>query len=110
MRTAKQFSVPLVNKPGRLAAVLAALGKEKVASLAFTVMSGGGRGTLRLVPDLSKVEEEIRRIPLKENASRGCPPGRLCLKSEDHWFPTTPYIWSGSKNSEKRSRNEIRVA
>ena len=51
MQTAKQFSVPLVNKPGRLAAVLAALSKQKVASLAFTVMAAGGRGTLRLVPD-----------------------------------------------------------
>ena len=32
MQTAKQLSVTLVNKPGRLAAMLTALNKEKVTS------------------------------------------------------------------------------
>jgi len=51
MQTAKQLSVMLVNKPGRLAALLAALNKEKVNLRALAVMDSGERGTLRFVPD-----------------------------------------------------------
>jgi hypothetical protein len=51
MQTAKQLSVSLVNKPGRLHAVLAALQKEKVNILALTVMDSGERSTLRFIPD-----------------------------------------------------------
>ena len=51
MQTAKQFSIRLVNKPGRLAAVLAALAKEKVELLALSVMDSGDHNTLRFVPD-----------------------------------------------------------
>jgi hypothetical protein len=51
MQTAKQLSVTLVNKPGRLAATLAALHKEKVGVLALTVTDSGDRGMLRFVPD-----------------------------------------------------------
>ena len=45
MQTAKQLSVSLVNKPGRLAAMMTALGKEKVDFLALSVMDSGERGT-----------------------------------------------------------------
>ena len=51
MHTAKQFSVSLVNKPGRLAAMLAALNKGKVNFRALVVMDSGDRGTVRFVPD-----------------------------------------------------------
>jgi hypothetical protein len=51
MQTAKQVSVSLVNKPGRLAAMLAALNKEKVDFRALSVMDSGDRGTVRFVPD-----------------------------------------------------------
>jgi hypothetical protein len=51
MQTAKQLSVSLVNKPGRLAAMLAALNKEKVNFRALAVMDSGTRGTVRFVPD-----------------------------------------------------------
>ena len=51
MQTAKQLSVALINKPGRLAALLAALNKEKVSFRALAVMDSGERGTLRFVPD-----------------------------------------------------------
>jgi hypothetical protein len=51
MQTVKQLSVSLVNKPGRLAATLAALQKERVNLLALTVTEAGDRGTLRFVPD-----------------------------------------------------------
>jgi hypothetical protein len=63
MQTAKQLSVTLVNKPGRLAATLAALNKEKVNCRALTVMDSGTRGTVRFVPDdwaaATKVLERI---------------------------------------------------
>ncbi|HPP53672.1 MAG TPA: hypothetical protein PK777_12030 [Thermoguttaceae bacterium] len=51
METAKQLSVSLVNKPGRLAAMLNALHKEKVGFRALVVMDSGDRGTIRFIPD-----------------------------------------------------------
>lgn len=51
MQTAKQVSVSLVNKPGRLADMLATLAKEKVGFRALAVMDSGERGTVRFVPD-----------------------------------------------------------
>jgi hypothetical protein len=51
MQTAKQLSVSLVNKPGRLADMLTALAKEKVNFKALAVMDSGTRGTVRFVPE-----------------------------------------------------------
>jgi hypothetical protein len=51
MQTAKQLSVSLVNKPGRLADMLAALNREKVDFKALAVMDSGERGSIRFVPD-----------------------------------------------------------
>jgi hypothetical protein len=51
MQTAKQLSVSLVNKPGRLAAMLTALSKNKVGFQALAVMDSGDRGTVRFVPE-----------------------------------------------------------
>jgi hypothetical protein len=51
MQTAKQLSVSLVNKPGRLSDMLTALAKEKVNFKALTVMDSGNRGTVRFVPE-----------------------------------------------------------
>src|SRR4030042_251055 len=51
MQTGKQLSVSLVNKPGRLAAMLTALNKSKVNFQALAVMDSGDRGTVRFVPD-----------------------------------------------------------
>jgi hypothetical protein len=51
MQTAKQLSVSLVNKPGRLADMLVALNKGKVNFRALSVMDSGTRGTVRFVPD-----------------------------------------------------------
>jgi hypothetical protein len=63
METAKQLSVSLVNKPGRLAAMLGAFSKEKVSFRALAVMDSGTRGTVRFVPDeidaAKKVLEKI---------------------------------------------------
>jgi hypothetical protein len=51
MQTAKQLSVTLINKPGRLADILAGLSKGKVAFKALCVMDTAGRGMVRFVPD-----------------------------------------------------------
>ncbi len=51
MQTTKQLSVTLANKPGRLAALLTTLNKEKVTFRALSVMDSGDRGMLRFVPD-----------------------------------------------------------
>ncbi len=51
METAKQISVSLVNKPGRLSAMLGALAKDKVVLRALVVMDSGDRGSVRFVPD-----------------------------------------------------------
>ncbi len=51
MQMAKQLSVSLVNKPGRLADMLGALSKGKVTFRALAVMDSGERGTVRFVPD-----------------------------------------------------------
>jgi hypothetical protein len=49
METAKQVTVFLENKPGRLAQVLSALAKEKVNVTALTVMDSHEHSVLRLV-------------------------------------------------------------
>jgi hypothetical protein len=51
MQMAKQLSVSLINKPGRLADMLAALSKGKVNFRALAVMDSGERGSVRFVPD-----------------------------------------------------------
>jgi len=51
MQTTRQLSVTLINKPGRLASLLASLSKGKVGFRALSVMDTGERGTLRFVPD-----------------------------------------------------------
>jgi hypothetical protein len=59
MQTAKQLSVSLVNKPGRLADMLAALNKKKVDLRALVVMDTGERGTVRFVPDDAAVAAAV---------------------------------------------------
>ncbi len=59
MQTAKQLSVTLVNKPGRLANVLAALNKHKIQLRALVVMDSGDRGSMRFVPDDCKEAAKV---------------------------------------------------
>ena len=59
MHTAKQLSVSLANKPGRLAAMLTALGKGKVSFRALSVMDSGDRGTVRFVPEEFQTATEV---------------------------------------------------
>jgi hypothetical protein len=59
MQTVKQLSVFLVNKPGRLAAMMTALSKEKVSFRALVVMDSGERGTVRFVPEDLEAAMEV---------------------------------------------------
>jgi len=59
MQTAKQLSVKLVNKPGRLAAMLGAMAKGKVNFRALSVMDSGDRGTVRFVPDEMETAKQV---------------------------------------------------
>ena len=70
MRTAKQLSVSLVNKPGRLADVLGALAKGKVNFLALSVMDSRERGTVRFVPDeFSAATEVLEKLNIRFDAA-----------------------------------------
>jgi hypothetical protein len=70
MQTAKQLSVSLVNKPGRLAAMLTALNKEKVSFRALVVMDSGTRGTVRFVPDeVSAATDVLERLSVRYEAT-----------------------------------------
>ncbi len=61
METAKQLSVSLVNKPGRLADMLSMLNKEKVGFRALAVMDSADRGKVRFVPDDAKAAADVLR-------------------------------------------------
>jgi hypothetical protein len=70
MQTAKQLSVSLVNKPGRLADMLTALSKEKVIFRALAVMDSGERGTVRFVPeDFQAAVSVLERINVRYDAA-----------------------------------------
>jgi hypothetical protein len=70
MQTAKQLSVSLVNKPGRLADVLAALHKGKIDFRALSVMDSGERGTVRFVPeDAEAAEKALDEINIRYEAT-----------------------------------------
>jgi hypothetical protein len=88
METAKQVSVSLVNKPGRLSAMLTALAKGKVSLRALAVMDSGDRGSIRFVPDdlpaattvLEKMNTrfEVADVLLVELPSQSGAFGKIC--------------------------------
>ena len=70
MQTAKQLSVSLVNKPGRLADMLAALNKGKVNFRALAVMDSDKRGTVRFVPDdIDAAMSVLEKINIRHEAA-----------------------------------------
>jgi hypothetical protein len=61
--TTKQISVFLENKPGRLANVLLALGREKVNVTALTIMDSHEHSVLRFVADdLDKTRQVLKGL------------------------------------------------
>jgi hypothetical protein len=70
METAKQLSVTLANKPGRLAAMLGEFSKRKVNLRALSVMDTGERGTLRFVPeDFENAVDNLQKMNLRFDAA-----------------------------------------
>lgn len=70
MSKAKQVSVFLENKPGRLANVLSALAREKVNITALTVMDSHEHNVLRIVPTDSSLAIQVLKelgIPYAES-------------------------------------------
>lgn len=70
METAKQLSVRLVNKPGRLSAMLNTLQKEKVGFRALVVMDSNDRGIVRFVPEeFEQATEVLDKMNLRYDVS-----------------------------------------
>ncbi len=95
MQTTKQFSVQLVNKPGRLSAVLAALNKDKVGTRAFCVMDSGARATLRFIPsdpqraakalEAASISFDVADVLLVEALSQSGGLPKICQRlAEEH--------------------------
>ena len=68
IRTATQFSVFLVNKPGVLAQVTGALAEKKINVVALTLVDAQEHGVLRFVADDS---EHVRSVLKKLNLPAG---------------------------------------
>jgi hypothetical protein len=69
LRTAVQFSVFLVNKPGVLAQVTRALADEKINIVAMTLVDSQEHGVLRLVAENSQATRSVLsklNLPLTE--------------------------------------------
>jgi hypothetical protein len=109
METAKQISIFLENKPGRLANVLSALAKEKVNVTALTVMDSHEHSVLRVVTDdtprtlkvlrglgISGSEIEVLLVELRNQ------PGALAhiceVLAADHISIDYCYASSGGRN------------
>ena len=107
VRTALQFSVFLVNKPGILAQVTRALADEKVNVVAMTLVDSQEHGVLRLVPEhvdparkvlgklnLPMTETEVLCVELSNN------PGALAdvagLLGQNHININYAYCTSGA--------------
>jgi hypothetical protein len=66
METAKQLSVFLANKPGRLAAMLGEFSKRKITLRALSVMDSGDRGMLRFVPvDFEQAVDSLQKMNVR---------------------------------------------
>jgi hypothetical protein len=79
-RTATQFSVFLVNKPGVLAQVTGALAKAKINVVAMTLVDSQEHGVLRLVADEPQAAREVLtklNLPMTETEV-------LCLDLSNH--------------------------
>lgn len=111
MQTTKQVSVFLENKPGRLAAVLSALARDKVNVIALSVMDSHEHSVLRLVTEdhprtiqslkalgMRVVESEVVLVELRHQ------PGALAHVCEqlagEHINIDYCYCSSGGKNGK----------
>ncbi len=111
MQTSKQISVFLENKPGRLANVLLALGREKVNIVALTIMDSHEHNVLRFaVDDVDKARQVLKGLstPFAETevllVELRNQPGELAhvceLLGAEHINIEYAYCSSGSRNGK----------
>jgi hypothetical protein len=111
MQTAKQISVFLENKPGRLANVLLALARDKVNITALTVMDSHEHNVLRFVADEPSAAREVLKklsIPFTESdvmrVDLRNQPGELAhvceLLGAEHINIEYAYCSSGGRNGK----------
>jgi hypothetical protein len=109
MEIAKQVTAFLENKPGRLANICSALGREKINILALTVMDSKEHSVLRLVADdLTRTKAALKAIgtPFQESEviiveleNRPGALARICEKlAGDHVNIDYAYCSSGARN------------
>ena len=107
VRTAKQFSIFLVNKPGVLAQVTRALADEKVNVVALTLVDSQEHGVLRLVPEDEQRAREVLsklNLPMTETdvicLDMSNRPGALAdiagLLGENHLNINYAYVTAGA--------------
>jgi hypothetical protein len=106
-RTATQFSVFLVNKPGVLAQVTRALAEEKLNIVAMTLVDSQEHGVLRFVAENEPVAREVVKklgLPMTETEvlvlELSNRPGALAgvagLLGENHININYAYVTSGA--------------
>jgi hypothetical protein len=111
MQTAKQLSVFLENKPGRLANVLLALARDKVNVTALSVMDSHEHNVLRFVADeLNGARQVLKRLgtPFSESevmvVELRNQPGELAhvceLLGAEHVNIEYAYCSSGGRNGK----------
>ena len=111
MQTAKQISVFLENKPGRLANVLLALARDKINITALTVMDSHEHNVLRfVVDDQDACRESLKKlgIPFSESevtlVELRNQPGELAhvceLLGAEHINIEYAYCSSGGRNGK----------
>ena len=109
MEIAKQVTAFLENKPGRLANICSALGREKVNIQGLTVMDSKKHSVLRLVTDdIAKTKVVLTSLgtPFQENEvmvvemdNRPGALARVCEKlAEDHVNIDYAYCSAGGKS------------
>ena len=119
MRIETQFSIFLINKPGILAQVLAALAREKVNIIAMTMMDSVEHGVLRLVAAKPSYTRNIlRQLNLQVNETEvlcvnlSNKPGSLATVagklSESHININYCYVTAGARGG--RTTGVLKVA
>jgi hypothetical protein len=109
--TAKQLSVYLENKPGRLAQICTALSREKINITAVTVTESRERSVLRMVTDNLPLTRQVLKalnVPFEENevvlVEMRNQPGALAQVCEElaqeHINIDYAYCSAGSRNGK----------
>jgi hypothetical protein len=98
MRLVKQFSVPMINKPGSLANICHALAEAKVNVLALNIFEATEQGLLRIVVD----KPEIARLLLSRLNSSVTETDVLAVE-----LPNRPGVMAGL--AERLGREHINI-